>query len=34
MGAIKKKYPEAFRRPYDAGAGLRMERVLADPTQY
>lgn len=34
MDAIKKKYPEAFRRPYDVGAGLRMERALAEPTQY
>ena len=25
---LRKKYPEAFKRPYDAGAGLRMERVL------
>jgi trimethylamine-N-oxide reductase (cytochrome c) len=26
---LRKQYPEAFRRPYHAGAGLRMERVLA-----
>jgi anaerobic selenocysteine-containing dehydrogenase len=29
LDEIRKKSPEAFRRPYDAGAGLRMERVLA-----
>jgi anaerobic selenocysteine-containing dehydrogenase len=28
LDEIRKKYPEAFKRPYDAGAGLRMERVL------
>ncbi len=26
---LRKKYPEAFNRPYHAAAGLRMERVLA-----
>jgi anaerobic selenocysteine-containing dehydrogenase len=26
---LMKKYPEAFRRPYQPAAGLRMERVLA-----
>lgn len=26
---LRKKYPEAFKRPYDAAAGLRFERVLA-----
>lgn len=26
---LRKKYPEAFKRPYDPAAGLRMERVLA-----
>jgi len=26
---LRKKYPEAFKRPYDAAAGLRMERALA-----
>jgi len=26
---LRKKYPEAFKRPYNADAGLRMERVLA-----
>jgi anaerobic selenocysteine-containing dehydrogenase len=26
---LKKKYPEAFARPYDNGAGLKIERVLA-----
>lgn len=25
---FRKKYPKAFKRPYDADAGLRMERVL------
>jgi anaerobic selenocysteine-containing dehydrogenase len=28
LDEIRKKYPEAFKRPYDAGAGLRTERVL------
>jgi molybdopterin guanine dinucleotide-containing S/N-oxide reductase-like protein len=28
MSELMNKYPEAFSRPYDAGAGLRMERVL------
>jgi anaerobic selenocysteine-containing dehydrogenase len=27
LGDLMKKYPEAFSRPYDAGAGLRRERV-------
>ena len=26
---LRKKYPEAFKRPYHAAAGLRVERVLA-----
>jgi anaerobic selenocysteine-containing dehydrogenase len=26
--ALAKRYPEAFQRPYHAGAGLRLERVL------
>jgi anaerobic selenocysteine-containing dehydrogenase len=26
---LRKKYPQAFKRPYNADAGLRMERVLA-----
>ena len=26
---LRKKYPEAFKRPYHADAGLRLERVLA-----
>ena len=26
--ALVKRYPEAFQRPYHAGAGLRLERVL------
>jgi trimethylamine-N-oxide reductase (cytochrome c) len=25
---LRDKYPEAFNRPYHAGAGLRLERVL------
>jgi hypothetical protein len=25
---LRKKYPEAFKRPYHADAGLRMERVF------
>jgi anaerobic selenocysteine-containing dehydrogenase len=29
LDELMKKYPEAFRRPYDPGAGLRMERVLS-----
>jgi anaerobic selenocysteine-containing dehydrogenase len=29
MDEIRTKYPEAFERPYDAAAGLRMERVLS-----
>jgi anaerobic selenocysteine-containing dehydrogenase len=29
LDELKKKYPEAFSRPYHAAAGLRMERVLA-----
>jgi anaerobic selenocysteine-containing dehydrogenase len=28
LDELRKKYPEAFKRPYDAGAGLRRERVL------
>jgi molybdopterin guanine dinucleotide-containing S/N-oxide reductase-like protein len=28
LDELKKKYPEAFKRPYDAGAGLCLERVL------
>lgn len=28
LDELRKKYPEAFNRPYDPGAGLRMERVL------
>lgn len=28
LGELRKKYPEAFNRPYRQGAGLRMERVL------
>jgi len=26
---LRRKYPEAFNRPYDAASGLRYERVLA-----
>jgi trimethylamine-N-oxide reductase (cytochrome c) len=26
---LRKKYPEAFAKPYQAGAGLRMERVIS-----
>ena len=29
LGELIKKYPEAFKRPYDPAAGLRMQRVLA-----
>jgi hypothetical protein len=29
MEALKKKYPDAFKRPYHQGAGLQLERVLA-----
>jgi hypothetical protein len=29
LEALRNKYPEAFARPYQADAGLRMERVLA-----
>ena len=29
MEALMKRYPEAFKRPYDEAAGLCMERVLA-----
>jgi hypothetical protein len=25
MEILRKKYPEAFNRPYDAGAGLKIE---------
>jgi anaerobic selenocysteine-containing dehydrogenase len=28
LGELREKYPEAFERPYNADAGLRMERVL------
>ena len=28
LDELRKKYPEAFKRPYHADAGLRMERVL------
>jgi trimethylamine-N-oxide reductase (cytochrome c) len=28
MDQLRKKYPAAFKRPYDPGAGLRFERVL------
>jgi trimethylamine-N-oxide reductase (cytochrome c) len=27
---LRKKYPEAFARPYHADAGLRLERVLSN----
>jgi anaerobic selenocysteine-containing dehydrogenase len=30
MEELRQKYPEAFKRPYHPGAGLRMERVLTD----
>ena len=26
---LRKKYPEAFSRPYDQGSGLKFERILA-----
>jgi trimethylamine-N-oxide reductase (cytochrome c) len=26
---LRRRYPEAFNRPYDGAAGLRFERVLA-----
>ena len=29
MEDLRKKYPEAFKRPYHPGAGLRLERVIA-----
>ena len=29
LDELRKKYPEAFKRPYHPVAGLRMERVLA-----
>jgi len=29
LDELRKKYPEAFKRPYHADAGLRMERVLS-----
>jgi len=28
LDELRKQYPEAFKRPYHAGAGLRMERAL------
>jgi hypothetical protein len=28
LDELRRKYPEAFHRPYDQGAGLRRERVL------
>jgi trimethylamine-N-oxide reductase (cytochrome c) len=28
LDGLKKQYPEAFNRPYDSGAGLRLERLL------
>jgi trimethylamine-N-oxide reductase (cytochrome c) len=28
MEELRKKYPEAFRKPYDPAAGLRIERIL------
>ena len=28
LGEMRKKYPEAFNRPYHPGAGLRLERLL------
>jgi formylmethanofuran dehydrogenase subunit D len=33
MNELKKRYPEAFSRPYHAGAGLCLERVLASKAQ-
>ena len=29
LDALRKKYPDAFKRPYRPGAGLRMERAIA-----
>jgi trimethylamine-N-oxide reductase (cytochrome c) len=29
MDSLRKKYPEAFKRPYDRASGQRMDRVLA-----
>ena len=29
MDELRQKYPEAFKRPYDPGAGLRMEGRMA-----
>jgi trimethylamine-N-oxide reductase (cytochrome c) len=28
LDGLRKKYPEAFNRPYDRASGLRFERVL------
>lgn len=30
LDELRRKYPEAFHRPYHAGAGMCVERVLAD----
>ena len=30
MDELRKRYPEAFKRPYNPGAGLCRERVLAE----
>jgi hypothetical protein len=30
LGALRREYPQAFDRPYDAGSGLSLERVLVD----
>jgi len=29
MDELRRRYPEAFERPYDHGSGLNFERVLA-----
>jgi hypothetical protein len=30
LDELRRKYPEAFKRPYRPAAGLRMERVLEE----
>ncbi len=33
LDGLRKKYPEAFSRPYDYASGLKFERVLAGGEQ-
>jgi len=33
LGELRRKYPEAFSRPYHPGAGLCMKRVLVRDEQ-